>query len=119
MWADPNRKGEIRPVQQQWTPGVAQQWAPGAVTYMPAQAPTDVEWNITEEGGPLSQTGWSSWKKLPTGATTDTPAPVTFRNDLHLFVRGTDKSICNAADSIDWLAVGNANRHGTRRSAHA
>lgn len=86
--------------QQQWNQAIARQWAPGVLTYRPAEGDvdTDQEWNVWEEGGPLSPTGWSSWKKLPTGATTDTPGPVRFRNDLHLFVRGTDKSICDTAD---------------------
>lgn len=84
--------------QRQVAPWV-QQWVPGGVTPAPFEdLEGDTEWNVGEEGGPLSETGWSRWTKLPTGATTDTPAPLRFRNDLHLFVRGTDKSICGTRD---------------------
>ncbi|HWI63059.1 MAG TPA: hypothetical protein VNT75_14520 [Symbiobacteriaceae bacterium] len=87
--------------QRQPAPWWVQQWIPGGV--VTTDVDQDTEWNVQEEGGPLSQTGWSAWAKLPTGATTDTPAPLPFRNDLHLFVRGTDKSICgtNAKRPVD------------------
>jgi hypothetical protein len=101
MLADRDSKGAIS-VQQQGQRIPWQQWIPGGVTYIPGQRDddddNDQEWNIQEEGGPLSAGGWSRWTKLPTGATTDTPAPVRFDQDLHLFVRGTDKSICDTAE---------------------
>ena|GEM_PF-6475733 len=87
--------------QRQVAPWWQQQWVPGGYTPVPRQDEDqeDLERNVEEEGGPLSQTGWTRWTKLPTGATTDTPGPLRFQNDLHLFVRGTDKSICGTADS--------------------
>ncbi|HLN60736.1 MAG TPA: hypothetical protein VK464_04220, partial [Symbiobacteriaceae bacterium] len=77
-------------MQQPRRPAPPTQWVPGGLTDLPE---TDIERNLTAEGGPLSATGWSGWRPIPTGATTDTPAPLRFGGDLHLFVRGTDNGI--------------------------
>ncbi|HYG60861.1 MAG TPA: hypothetical protein VD902_22515, partial [Symbiobacteriaceae bacterium] len=79
-------------MQQQWIPWWLQQWVPRETPPV-GEEREDMEQELEAEGGPLGARGWTAWKKIPTGATLDTPAPVRFGGNLHLFVRGTDNGI--------------------------